>query len=562
MASIPSPGQLNATRLRRLIRGGENERVEFKGRRASLADIVDAVVCFANGDGGLIIWGVDDSGSVAGMELNNPDSAKKTIFHSTAPSQLVETQLLVMDDHRVLAIWVPHSGVLVSTTRGAYLQRVGAECIPMTPDRLVVRQIDTRALDVSAALTPVELGGVDELEVQRFRQLLPTDDAGERLRRLGNRDLLMAVGAIRELGNAETLTVAGLLVFGKEDEIKSTLPQHQVVYVRTPSGSTNYERRVLTSAPLLRLLEQLTLEIAAGSRIRTVRFGPRDIEVPDYPERVVREALVNALAHRHYTLPGDTVVRQTAGELQIENPGGFPEGIDADSVIQHAPVHRNRLLCELLDRVRWMERAGLGVDRIFEDQLRFGKLPPTYEAGRTFVRLRLDAAEFDEPLARFVIAEEARGRQWRVEDLLTLSHLRRMGPADRPTLARVMQRPEHEAQDILAPLLGDLLDRFGAGPGTRFALSARVQAALGAETAYTRERGLARASQHNLVLQHARRFKRVDNRAVRDLLQISSADATNVLRSLEARGLLLQRGTRRWAFYEPVDQTEMFLSET
>lgn len=446
------------------------------------------------------------------------------------------------------------SGSSTNSSGGAYLQRVGAECVPMTPDRLVVRQIDTRALDVSSALTPVDIDGVDEIEVQRYRQLLPSDDSGERLRRSDTPDLLAAVGATAPRGRGVFLTVAGLLVFGRESELRTTLPQHQVVYLRTTSGSSEYERRVVTSAPILRLIEQISIEISAASKTRTIRIGPQDLELPDYPERVLREAIVNALAHRHYTLPGDTVIRQTATSLEIENPGGFPEGIGPESVIQHAPVHRNRLLCDILDRVRFMERSGLGVDRIYEDQIRYGKVPPIYEAERTAVRLRLDAREFDESFAHLVLAGEQRGRTWRIEELLVLSHLRRMGPADRAALAEVMQRSESEAHDLLQPMLTDLIDRFGVGASPRYALSARVQAGLGAEGAYTRERGLARAAQQDLILQHARQFGRVDNKTVRQILQVSRAEATYQLRALERRGALQMRGSRRWAYYEPVDQ--------
>ena len=180
---LPQPGSLTATRLQRLVAVGESARVEFKGSRASEAQLIDAVVCFANGDGGLLLWGVDDDGTYSGVSRRDPASMAKSIYHTTSPSQLVETQLIaVSEQHSVLAIWVQHSPVLVSTTGGSYLQRVGTECVPMTPDRLIVRQIDTHSLDISAALTPVGLEGVDELEVQRYRQSLPADDAGERLR--------------------------------------------------------------------------------------------------------------------------------------------------------------------------------------------------------------------------------------------------------------------------------------------------------------------------------------------------------------------------------------------
>jgi ATP-dependent DNA helicase RecG len=552
---LPAARSLTDARFRQLIAKGETENVELKGRGASTEDIVATVVCMANGPGGIILWGVEDGGMVQrGVRLKDPASFQRTAYHSTSPSQLVEVQLLTLDESRVLAIWVRHSPVLVSTTGGAYLQRVGTECVPMTPDRLIVRQIDTRALDFSAALTPVGIENIDDVELTRYRlQLPPADGAGPQLRDLPPAELLAAIGAtaLAETG-APLLTVAGLLVFGGEDVIRQTLPQHQVVYLRTLSGTTDYERRVVSSAPLLRLVDVLMTEITAASRVRTLRLGRQDIEVPDYPERVLREAIVNAIAHRHYTVHGDTVIRQSAVALEIESPGGFPEGVTADTIIQHAPVHRNRLLCEILDRVRYMERSGLGVDRIYEDQLRFGKRPPTYDdGGRTRVRLRLDASEFDESFARFVISEEQAGRRWRVEELLTLSHLRQMGPSDRSSLARVMQRSEDESQEVLSALLGDTVDRFGSGLGLRYALSARVQAALGAEAAYTRERGLARKYQRGIVLQHARQFGRVDNKTVRELLQVSIGRAASLLNSMEAHGELEQRGQRRWAYYVP-----------
>jgi ATP-dependent DNA helicase RecG len=550
---LPRRDRLTPRRLQRLISKHEQDDVEFKGRNTSTEELVATVVCFANGEGGLILWGVEKDGAIAGVRdrLKDPASLRKTIYHSTSPSQLVGLQHIDMEGKEVVAISVSHSLVLVSTSGGAYSQRLGTECVPMTPDRLLVRQIDTRSLDFSAALTPVTVNGVDELEVQRFRQQLPDAGPNMALRSLSTPDLLRAVKASGRDNGDELLTIAGLLIFGKEEQLKDTLPQHEVGFLRLGPSGTAYQRRILSSGPLLRLIEQLQTEIKASSRTRTLRFGAQELEFPDYPDRVIREALVNALAHRHFTLPGHVAISQKPGFVEIENPGGFPEGITPETVIQHAPVHRNRLLCEILDKVRYMERSGLGVDRIFEDQLRFGKLPPVYVANRTMVRLRIDSSAFDEPFARMVLSEERAGRAWNVEALLVASYLRRMGPADRGTLARVVQRSDEEAQELISALTPQLLERFGTGAAARYALSARIQTMMGAEVAYTRERGLAREYQRSIVLQHAEKFGRVDNRTVRELLTIGLHPAANLLRALEARGDLVQRGTGRWAQYRP-----------
>jgi len=182
-------------------------------------------------------------------------------------------------------------------------------------------------------------------------------------------------------------------------------------------------------------------------------------------------------------------------------------------------------------------------------------MPPTYVADRATVRLRLDASKYDEPFARFVLAEQRAGRAWKVEELLATSYLRRNGPASRATLAKAVQATEEEAQELINNLLGDVVDRFGSGPGTRYALSARVQGALGSEATYTRERGLAREAQRSIVMQHAVKFGRIDNETVRKLVEVSVAEATNLLRTLESRGLLVQQGKRRWAYYEPAPRS-------
>lgn len=541
--------------MRRLAKRGETDTVEFKSGSSDVDAIVAAAVCFSNGEGGRILWGVDDDGRVTGTKWRDLDGLRNHIYRTTSPSQLVTVNGIDVGSVQVIVIDVPHSNRLVSTVGGHYTQRVGTECLPMTPDRLIVRQIDTHALDASHALTPLPPEVLDPLEIERYRSQLPEEGAGSGLRRLNDLELLRAINAVLDWDGRPRVTVAGLLVLGRAASIRDVLPQHEVNYVRLPAGTTTYDRRLSDSSPLLVLIERLRTEIQAGSRVRTLRMGARDLEVPDYPERVIREAIVNALAHRHLSLPGPISIRQTNDSIEIENPGGFPEGITVDTVIRHAPVHRNKLLCEILDRVRYMERSGLGVDRIFEDQLRFGKLPPAYLADRTMVRLRLDASKFDEPFARFVLAEELGGRQLTVEDLLLLSSLRRLGPLARPAVARAIQRTEEESQDLLNELLArHLVDRWGAGTGLRYGLSARVQTALGAAATYTRERGLAREYQRSIVMQHARQFGRIDNRTVRDLLSVSVGEATQILKRLGERGDLLQVGSRRWAHWVPAPE--------
>ena len=91
-------------------------------------------------------------------------------------------------------------------------------------------------------------------------------------------------------------------------------------------------------------------------------------EIPTFHERVVREAVLNAVCHRDYRLHGSTFVRQFPIKLEVVSPGGFPPGITEENILsRHLP--RNRRLAEALTKCGLVERAGQGVDYMFKESI-------------------------------------------------------------------------------------------------------------------------------------------------------------------------------------------------
>jgi hypothetical protein len=86
---------------------------------------------------------------------------------------------------------------------------------------------------------------------------------------------------------------------------------------------------------------------------------------------------------------GPVYLRHFADRLEISNPGGFFGDVTPQNILGHEPVLRNRLLAESLQKTRMVERAGMGVKRMFHILLSYGKEPPSYESGPDFVRLTL-----------------------------------------------------------------------------------------------------------------------------------------------------------------------------
>jgi len=127
-----------------------------------------------------------------------------------------------------------------------------------------------------------------------------------------------------------------------------------------------------------------------------------------------------------------------ADQLVITSPGGFIAGITPENILRHEPVSRNRTLAEAFEKLRLVERAGIGRRRIFETMLAYGKKIPEYEAdGR--VTLRIFDGSFDERTAALVARWRGEGREIGLDGLLILSFLRDHAFIDTLSAAKLLQ---------------------------------------------------------------------------------------------------------------------------
>jgi ATP-dependent DNA helicase RecG len=212
--------------------------------------------------------------------------------------------------------------------------------------------------------------------------------------------------------------------------------------------------------------------IMADNPITTVRYGMFHFEYRTYPEIALREALMNAFCHADYRLAGPILIKQFANRLEITNPGGFIGGISPDNILHHEPVARNLNLVDALTRLRLINRSNLGIGRMFEALLIEGKEPPLIQDQGEAVRLTFLRREISVPFRTFIAEESKRGRILSVDQLLVLRYLLSHPELDTPTAARICQRSEVEAREILSEMEKALgyLERGGTGRGTYWTL--------------------------------------------------------------------------------------------
>ena len=203
-------------------------------------------------------------------------------------------------------------------------------------------------------------------------------------------------------------------------------------------------------------------------------------------------ALLNAIAHRDYRHAGNVFVRQYPRRLEVVSPGGFPPGISTDNLLWRQQP-RNRRIADTLQKCGLVERAGQGMNRMFEESIKQGKATPDFtgtDGHQVFLTLR---GEVQDPIfLRFLekVGNE-RMKSFTTDDLVILDLVRR----DAPVPAVLRQR-------LPALLELGVIERVGTGRGARHFLSRDLYRAIEAKGTYTRKRGLDRETQKALLLKH------------------------------------------------------------
>jgi len=555
--------------LREIIAGGETMAVEFKSERAEMLpdrELVEAVVCLANRSDdapGWLLLGVEDDGRISGArarhEAGDTDLGRVQALISgrTRPSLSVRAALLEVDEKPVLAIEVPVARQPVGTAGGHYLRRaLGGDgkpaCVPFHFHEMQSQQADRSQLDYSAMrLDGLGMDALEPLEFARYRRAIRESRGrgDEALLDLDDLELAKALGAVEHRDGIVTARVLGLLLFGREEALRSALPAHEVAFQAL--AGVDVEVNDFFRWPLLRVMEELEARLRARNREQEIQVGMTRIGVPDYPPRAFREGVANALTHRDYTRLGAVHVQWHAQRIEISNPGGLPEGVRLDNLLVTQPRPRNPQLADAFKRAGIVERTARGVDTIFLEQIRNGRPAPSYaRSTATDVVLALPGGDANLNFVRLVLAEERGGRPLGLDDLLILNHLWRERRITAPAAARLMQKPEAEACARLEALTeSGLTEARGMRKARAWHLSAATYRRFGEPGGYIRMRGFEVLQQEQMVLQYATSHGRITRSEAAELCRIDLRQASRLLHRLTVRGDLDMHGNRRWAWY-------------
>jgi len=341
IASRRSPG----TRFRRFV-GSEDE-------------LAKDLTAFANTDGGQLIVGVADDRSVVGV--GDADALHRAVdnvaYNNCEPPITVVQETVSVEGKTVVVVNVPKGAQRpYRTKRGRYHIRTTSGCRDASREELLRLFQATESLFYDE--TPLPRLGLDDLNLEALDRFL--DQTGQR-RLAGDPARLLRNWGLLAGGHP---TIAGLLLFGREPQ--AHLPFAQINAARFPGldvVAPPSDRKDITGRLLDMLADAerfLHLQLRRPHVIRGFEPEPR----PELPDEALREALVNAVAHRDYTVAGPVRLFVFDDRVEIRTPGKPPNSIDAEAMRAGVHVVRNPRVYSRISDAGMVTRAGSGIPRI------------------------------------------------------------------------------------------------------------------------------------------------------------------------------------------------------
>lgn len=448
--------------VRGLIAGGESYNVEFKtawnygpdGKaprdiKEVAKDIGEALVAFANTDGGDLLIGVEDSREVTGVPW---EGDKLRYLEQSARLQIKDADLnasvfdVALNGKRVLLFRVSdYPSEVVVTVTGRCLWRRGnparSEAVPPAD---IARRRSHRLGDTAYESAPVPEATLEDISI-------PSRILESRLH-LKNMDLptlLRYWNLVQGRNGSTVLLRAALLLFAK-DPLRWH-PNNRVRIIRSTGVQPGYGRGLAT-----RQFEVLgPIERSLGES-RQALYGQLEVEsraselftvAQSLPREAVDECIVNALAHRNYAIEGSSIeIHLFPERVEFRSPGKLPEPLTIKDLQRRQGAHRSRnpIIMRVLRDLGWTRDQGEGMQRIFGSMAQVELNDPELEErADTFIVRLSTVSRYDAHMQAWLAAYGPFGLQ----------------PHERKYVVALQQAGGSRSVDKLARQLGETFDK-------------------------------------------------------------------------------------------------------
>ena len=367
-----------------LIKQGENNAIEFKSANVRPESMAKELVAFANSSGGVILVGVEDSGEISGININDKNYEEwitNIARNNVIPALEVDVEFVAVEDKDVLFVRLAKGrDKPYQTQKFQFLIRVGSTNRVATQAELMrlfqqsgVFHYDLQGVD-RAALSSLNITKIDNYFAS---YQIDFENEDNQAQILINTDILLESGQT---------TVAGLLMFGQN-------PQK---YLYNASISlARFAGQQIENELLDKQVIQGTLDMQVDTALAIIKNhipqpsrieGSRTVDsVFQYPDSVFRELLVNACAHRDYSLHGSRIrVFIFSDRIEFISPGRLPNSVSIEKIKMGVSYARNPVIVKYMENLRYIDKLGRGLPMVYQTAKRANKEVQFMEIGEEF----------------------------------------------------------------------------------------------------------------------------------------------------------------------------------
>lgn len=519
-------------------------------------ELAKDVVAFANKKGGFLFVGIEDKTKEINPEFEYSDSKVfeliRQIQDRTVPSITIKPHKVNVNGLDVLVLEVPFTAQLHRTSKSEYLIRSNDGNRPIETYEMATVQAEKGLIvfDQKTWDLPLDGRGNDKQgnPIPGWQDIEKTRDLFLRIQRekpqspyLKNNspEFTETLGLIKEVNGKSLPTITGILFIGNTKALKE-LPYNQIKYIRYYEDGTYTPFEY--SGNLIEMADACFQQLKSETKVKEFHFGLFREYIEDYPDVVLRELLINAIAHRDYSRQQIIEIRKYHNCLEFESPGHFPQGIDETNFLRKTNP-RNPGIMDVLREINYAEKAGSGFDKIFTALLSKGKKLPQPIQTDNSILLRVEADVYSEKLAELsLLYKQTAKKDIDLEKLIVLNHIY---TGQKLTFQQLEQLPfvnHYQLRKILAELQEiEFIETTGRTSGVKYIIHRSKLISDEDKIGYTKYKKQEKARQIEAILRFLDAVDEIDNEGARKLLLLNDSDIYAVSRlfaEMKVNGLI------------------------
>ena len=430
--------------LSQILASGPSDTAAFLSGKSSARVAVETLAALANTSGGILVVGVNKRGkpqeninvdairsllaesalltepplilpspqvlttaelAAAGlMGPVTPESPEQSTLSSRPENSEAESSQIAAVNEGIVLIQVPAGLPHIYSAQGRYLTRSDSQNRPLTTSELrslMLERGDTGYEGMPAA--GVTLADLEEQKIERYLELISAPPDAEPLQILLSRGCVVYDYTLStELDEPDSAikreelvpTTAGVLLFGREPQ--QFVRSAEIICVRYsgPTMTDEFVRQDIIGT-LPEQIRQAEAFVSSNMRRGMRIAGMERAEMTEYPLAVVREAIVNAIAHRDYSIRGEGIrLLMFSDRLEVYSPGRLPGHVTLDNLVDER-YSRNEAIVAVLTDMGYIERLGYGIDRMISSMQAASLPAPRFTEMAAGFRVTLESAGED-----------------------------------------------------------------------------------------------------------------------------------------------------------------------